>query len=136
MRKQKGQAVVEFALVLPIFLFFVWGIIYFGMLYADYLTLSNLARESARAASIQGSAKYADIRTSYSNQTFRTGLYTWTPDTGFAIGDADGDTSAVRVTLTANLNQNFPGVGVLNYLGIPLPATYSVVYSMYKENNT
>ncbi len=44
MRRQKGQAIVEFALVLPLFFLFSWGMIYIGLLYSDYLTLANWAR--------------------------------------------------------------------------------------------
>lgn len=132
MRKQKGQAVVEFALVLPLFFMLFWGIVYTGLLYSDYLKLSNLARESARSASIQGSEHYGDIRTATAGQTLMTNLYTWTGDeAGFKI--ENGADSSVKVTLTANLNTGFPGVGIMDYLGMSLPRQYQIVYSMYKE---
>ena len=38
MRRQKGQALVEFAFVLPILLMIVFMILYGGMMFADYLT--------------------------------------------------------------------------------------------------
>ena len=132
MRKQKGQAVVEFALVLPLFFMFFWGFVYTGLLYSDYLTLSNLARESARSASIQGTEHYEEIRSACARQTFLTNLYTWTGDeASFKI--ENGDNSSVKVTLTANLNTKFPGVGIMDYLGMSLPRNYQIIYSMYKE---
>lgn len=132
MRKQKGQAIVEFALVFPLMLLFLWAILYGGMLFKDYLTLSNLARDSARTASIQGAAQYETIRANGANQTILTDLYTWNGDaSSFQI--ADGANNSVQVTLTTTLNTSFPGVGLLNWLGVPLPANYRIVYSMHKE---
>ena len=132
MRKQKGQAIVEFTLVFPLMLLFLWVLLYGGLLFKDYLTLSNLARESARTASIQGAAQYDKIRTNGANQTIMTNLYTWNGDANsFQI--ADGANNSVQVTLTTTLNTNFPGVGLLDFLGIPLPENYRIVYSMHKE---
>ena len=51
-RVQKGQSIVEFALILPLFLLLVFGICQFGFAFSDYLALSNVARNSAREASI------------------------------------------------------------------------------------
>lgn len=52
LRNQKGQALVEFAVVLPVLLLLVMGIAQFGMLLSSYLTLENAAREAARAGII------------------------------------------------------------------------------------
>ncbi len=53
MRKfQQGQSIVEFALVLPLFFFLLWGFIYFGMFFSDYLMLNDVARSCAREASL------------------------------------------------------------------------------------
>lgn len=49
---QRGQAMVELALILPILLLLVFGIIEFGRIYATNLMLNNAAREGARAASL------------------------------------------------------------------------------------
>ena len=47
-KNQKGQAVVEFTLVLPILLLIICGIIEFGMLFHNQLMISSLSREGAR----------------------------------------------------------------------------------------
>lgn len=50
--REKGQALVEFALVLPILLMLLCGIIDFGWIYYNQITLNNAAREGARYAVI------------------------------------------------------------------------------------
>lgn len=52
LKNEKGQAMVEFALVLPILLFVVCGIIDFGWLFFNQLSLDNACREGARYAAI------------------------------------------------------------------------------------
>lgn len=47
-RGERGQSLVEFALVLPLFLILVFGIVDFGNALQDYITLSNATREGAR----------------------------------------------------------------------------------------
>jgi len=58
-RDNRGQAMVEFALVLPLFLLLVCGIIEFGVLYNAQLTLEQDAREGARYAAVH--AAEADL---------------------------------------------------------------------------
>ncbi|HOU14179.1 MAG TPA: TadE/TadG family type IV pilus assembly protein [Anaerolineae bacterium] len=47
-RKQKGQGLVEFALILPILLLVVIGTIEFARIFLIYVNVSNAAREGAR----------------------------------------------------------------------------------------
>jgi len=49
-RCQKGASAVEFALVLPLLLVFVFGIIEFGILLYDKAIITNASREGARVA--------------------------------------------------------------------------------------
>lgn len=49
-KREDGQAMVEFALVLPVFLLILCGIIDFGWLFYNQLSLNNACREGARYA--------------------------------------------------------------------------------------
>ncbi|MDP4092184.1 MAG: TadE/TadG family type IV pilus assembly protein [Bacillota bacterium] len=49
-KSQKGQSLVEMALILPILLILVMGIIDFGLLFGNYMTIDNASREGARNA--------------------------------------------------------------------------------------
>lgn len=51
--RERGAAAVEFALVLPILLLFLGGIIDFGRAFFTQVVLTNAAREGVRAAVVQ-----------------------------------------------------------------------------------
>lgn len=67
LRKRKGQALIEFALVLPFLILLVLGIIEFGWLTKNQLTIDNATREGARTAAL-GKTTSAIIST-IQNQT-------------------------------------------------------------------
>ena len=48
MKKQRGQSVVEFAFIVPMFALFLFGLIYGGTMFLQYLNLCNEARANAR----------------------------------------------------------------------------------------
>jgi Flp pilus assembly protein TadG len=52
-RRDEGASAVELALVLPILMLLLFGIISFGLYFAGSLGLSNAARESARYGVVQ-----------------------------------------------------------------------------------
>ena len=49
-KNEEGQSMVEFALILPIFLLILCGIIDFGWMFYNQLALNNICREGARYA--------------------------------------------------------------------------------------
>ena len=51
-KNTKGQSLVETALVLPVLLLIMTGIIDFGLLFNNYLVVSNASREGARSAAV------------------------------------------------------------------------------------
>ena len=51
---QSGAAAVEFALVMPVLMVLVFGVISFGVIFAQKLALGNGAREAARYAVVEG----------------------------------------------------------------------------------
>jgi Flp pilus assembly protein TadG len=60
-REERGQAVVELALVLSILLLVLLGIFTFGQIMNTYLTVTYAAREGARAGALGGTD--ADVAT-------------------------------------------------------------------------
>ena len=49
---EKGASAVEFAIILPILIMLVFGIIQFGVAYNSYIALTHAAREGARLAAV------------------------------------------------------------------------------------
>lgn len=52
LNKKRGQATVEFVLLLPVIIFFIVIIIEFGMIISTYIRISNISREVARGISV------------------------------------------------------------------------------------
>lgn len=55
-RTDRGASAVEFALIAPILLLLLIGIINFGLLFGQSLAISNAARQAARYAVVQGNS--------------------------------------------------------------------------------
>jgi Flp pilus assembly protein TadG len=51
-QRTRGQSMVEFALILPLLIAVVFGIIELGILFSVYVGMTNSAREAARAGSV------------------------------------------------------------------------------------
>jgi Flp pilus assembly protein TadG len=51
-RRESGQTLVEFALVLPVLCMVLFGIIQFGITFNAYITLTNATRAGARQGAI------------------------------------------------------------------------------------
>ena len=51
---ERGAEVIEFAIVLPLLLLVIFGIVDFGFLFQRYVVLTNAAMEGARVASLPG----------------------------------------------------------------------------------
>ncbi|MBR0329810.1 MAG: pilus assembly protein, partial [Selenomonadaceae bacterium] len=80
---QRAQGIVEFAVVLPLFLLLSMGVIYFGMAFSDYLTMSNTVRSVAHEASLKSTDD--DYKTVIRNATSGITMVSDRPATALAI---------------------------------------------------
>lgn len=53
-REERGAALLEFALVLPVLVLFIFGIVEFGRAYNARIELTSAVREGARAGALGG----------------------------------------------------------------------------------
>jgi len=60
-RSERGAAMVEMALIMPLLLMLVFGIIEFGLAFQSRLTIGNATQSSARVGSAIGTGPRADI---------------------------------------------------------------------------
>ena len=134
MKKSKGQSLVEFALILPLFLFLVFAIIYCGMLFHDYSALSSIARSAAREAAIvtavPSTGHYSDIETFYTTQTQNTLTTLYRTQKVDVEHKTKNDEAyvTVRIHMVRTITSY-----VLN---IVTPPTFDIVYFMKKDTPT
>ncbi len=118
----RGQALVEFALVLPILILILSGIIQFGMVFWAQNTLNQIARDTGRWAATQtscgGSEAGAVVTTAnsiasqsslvgYTGPSDLTISVTWTPSTG-CVPASNQDVAWVHITISYEAPQLFP----------------------------
>lgn len=61
-RQEQGAVAIEFALLLPTLLAFVFGIIEFGVAFNAQITVTSAAREGARELALGGTAAEVEAR--------------------------------------------------------------------------
>ena len=163
MKRQKGQDIVEFSLLLPIFLLVLCGIIYCGFMFGDYQTVQGIVRNAAREAAVVEPTKdemnptelkydYQKIKDKYDeilkNENVITHLYV--PD----VSGKDG----IQIDLGANLKTVLPDASIpddsvgavltmklttsdisfVNYMQnvVGIPEKYTVSCFMYREKTS
>jgi Flp pilus assembly protein TadG len=105
MNRSSGQELVEYALILPILLVLLLGIMELGLAVFNYDTMSNAAREAARTGII--TRDETTIRSAGLKLTTGTALSTtnitifWLPENG-DVTVPSGDAVRVRVQVTRN----------------------------------
>lgn len=106
-RASRGQSLVEFALVVPLFLLMLFGLVDMGRLVYANSTLSQAAREGARVASVQAS---------------------WVGHTGSGCNLAGGpicpaNEAALRANVLDAANRHMTGVGAISSSALHLACT-------------
>jgi Flp pilus assembly protein TadG len=130
MRKlnERGAAAAEFALLLPVFLLILFGIIEFGMIMYGREVVTNAAREGARAGIVQGPPKRTagDITTIANNYLTGTGI---NPADVVFTPSGEGLSSPNALTVTAVYNYNFliPYIPAVVGIANPLVITTQAV---------
>lgn len=112
-----GVTTVELALVAPLLIFLLFGIIEFGLMVKDVVGLNQAAREGARVAAVGYTTANVDTRvasaaptlrgenivTLYERRSFDQTSGTWSAWTALGVADGENDATAgdqIKVTLT------------------------------------
>jgi Flp pilus assembly protein TadG len=128
-RRNNGTALVEMALVLPLLLLLVFGMIDFGLVIKDKMALIQAAREGARVAAIGETtasikstvvASSPALAISAANITLKTGAASTNPSTWSSLGDTT-DSQGVAVN-------NAPAG---NLIQVSIVSTHSTVTRMF-----
>jgi Flp pilus assembly protein TadG len=109
-RRESGQALVEFAITLPIFMMFVFTVIELSLVFVMYYSETHVARESARWLAVNsrttddgpGSSAPTDLAT-HVKTTMEPGMISGAPTVvtpGDATHDAVWQVGQMQVTFT------------------------------------
>lgn len=114
-RDQSGAAAVEFALVVGLFVFVLYGLIAFGMILATKQRITNAAAEGARAA--VGQTNDAAAVNAATARVLAAGLPAGTYTPTYTTAPC-GSNQCITVTVTYNLDTNpvvppAPGLGLV-----------------------
>lgn len=126
--EDRGASAVEFALVVPILVVLVFGIINFGALFSQKLALNNAVREGARAAVVAGTGPNANVTTQVHNAlngtiAMDTADVVVTSDEACAA-DGTGQDLTVTADFTADLLVPMPIPGFPSQVDLDGTAVY------------
>lgn len=147
MKRQHGQTLVEFALMAPLMFLLIFGMIYGGTMFMQYLDFSNNARQIAREVSVLDNVDNRDdIVNKYGAETEFTRFYTAKRTISYSyekktVTNGDGTTTEeddtnkpvdVIVTVTFERdNKDLPWI--LYKVGFPPEKINPIVYRMRLE---
>ncbi len=97
---RKAAAVVEMAVVLPILLTMLFGIIEFGWTFMIYQSITNAAREGCRVAVLEGSTE-SDIENRISQYMTLVGLTNYQTEYQHATTEDPTESVIIRVPYSA-----------------------------------
>jgi Flp pilus assembly protein TadG len=123
--KWRGGAMIEFALVLPIFIVLVFGIIEFSILFYNKAVITNASREGARYGIIERVPTYATTAQiiAYTKERCEDHLITF-------------GTPGEEPVVTATPSANPPDTGDLLTVEVSYLYTYLVLSSLLNINQT
>lgn len=129
--KNRGAAMVEFALVAPFFFMLISCIIYGAMIMHDINSLNEITRNAARYGSVIASGvtpaeKTAEVQKFIRNKADNGGLFLYTIETAEVLPDEKSEVSlgedanaskekAIKVTASAKMKDGLPTFLFLDY---------------------
>ncbi|NCB73762.1 MAG: hypothetical protein EOM51_03330 [Clostridia bacterium] len=102
-KSEKGQAMVEFALLLPILLLILSGIINFGWIFGNQLLANNVSREAARYTAIHYYDSLTDDDRLIAEEIVAERAPTLVSPVVTLVKSATGDSITVNVVCSVNL---------------------------------
>jgi Flp pilus assembly protein TadG len=128
--REEGQALVEFAITLPLLLFLLLGIVDFARAWNVYEVLTDAGREATRAAVVDQGYTEAQIRQVAKDALARTGITLNDSDITINAGAARGEPT----TVTLNYGYELKWVGwMMGLLGADRTLDFSVASTMRRE---
>jgi Flp pilus assembly protein TadG len=129
-RREDGQALVEFALTVPILLFLLLGIVDFARAWNAYEVLTDAGREATRFAVVDNGSTPAQVRQVVKDAGARAGITITDGDITIDEGAARGDPT----TVTVEYGHELKWVGwMMGLLGADKTLNFTVASTMRRE---
>jgi Flp pilus assembly protein TadG len=100
MKNERGQTMTEFALILPILLVLLFGIVQFGVIFNNYVTLTDAARTASRKGAVSRQA--SDPKGTCESAGYAAGTGLKNPGTDFLLTCDSSWQPGADVTVTAS----------------------------------
>lgn len=123
-KREKGQAMVEAALVIPLFILILCGILDFGWIFTNQLMINNCSREGARYAVVR--SEESDMVAQVTNHIRLVSSLGDPMDLSISVTTSSGD---VNVTVDRDLPVLTPLAGIFTQ-GQVVPLTSTTVMRM------
>ena len=98
-KNERGQTMTEFAFVLPILLVLLFGIIQFGIIFNNYVALTDAARAASRKGAVSRNA--SDPQGDCQSTGYAAGSNLKNPGTDFVLTCSSSWAAGSDVTVTA-----------------------------------
>lgn len=140
MNRQKGQSIVEFALIIPLVLLVIMGMIYGAFAYADYLQCTTSVREAARNIAMQTTKeKRSQKAASLTNNSYQPALYKaklYTEEYAVTVTEpTDANPGTVEVSATLQRKDNIRIIVLPERLG-PVKCTMPIEPDLTSESSS
>jgi Flp pilus assembly protein TadG len=129
-RGDRGQALVEFALVAPILLFLLLGIVDLARAWNSFQVLTDAGREGTRRSVVDNGSTVQEVRDVITQAAARAGLEVADADITVVEGAGRGDPT----TVTIQYGHELRWVGwALGLVGADRTINFNVVSTMRRE---
>ncbi len=121
-QRQKGAEIVEFALVLPLLLLILFGIMEFGIVFFDKAIITNASREGARAGVVSRSPVLSndDITTIVNN--YSVGLVSFSSSVASPVVTVTTTTIVAEQFLTVKVEYSYTFLVLGNLMSLFIPS--------------
>ncbi len=119
-----GASALEFAIVTPILLLLLFGMLEFGLMFQGQLAVTHAAREGARIAAVAGGANWDPA-------IVEQRAFPLTAADGLSVSLTNPDADSVRVTVSYPWSWRIAPLGAL--VGLASPPTLSSSATMRQE---
>ena len=138
MQRQRGQSAVEFALMAPIIFFMIFGMIFGGIMFMEYMHYSNAVRTAARQVAVTEESKRNDVATIQENWlkelwTNEVSVKLYEPDPKITF-ETNSNGKDVVVNVTFVRSDNIPHI--LYALDFPPKTIKTLQYHMKLEDKS